>query len=62
MLAITHDLSLARRMDRRAVMMRQGRILASGATAALFRAPVQPYTADLLTTAISVAKSVLAAK
>ena len=48
LLLITHDLSVVWRMAGRVVVMRGGRILEQGETAAVFRAPADPYTAALL--------------
>ncbi len=65
MLLITHDLSVVWRMAGRVVVMRGGRILEQGETAAVFRAPADPYTAALLsaaTRATRVAEPLLAAK
>jgi ABC-type glutathione transport system ATPase component len=48
LLLITHDLAVVWRMAGRVVVMRGGRILEQGETAAVFRAPAHPYTAALL--------------
>lgn len=56
------DLSVVWRMAGRVVVMRGGRILEHGETAAVFRAPSDPYTAALLgaaTRAARVAEPVL---
>ncbi|TDQ85497.1 microcin C transport system ATP-binding protein [Dongia mobilis] len=47
-LLITHDLGIVRKFADRVVVMRQGRIVESGATAALFAAPRDEYTRHLL--------------
>ncbi|WP_161889611.1 ABC transporter ATP-binding protein [Pontibacter russatus] len=45
---ITHDLSVARHMADRILVMRQGRIIESGTPAQLFQNPQQEYTRALL--------------
>jgi len=45
---ISHDLSVIRAMAHRIVVMRQGRIVEEGETEALFSAPREAYTQQLL--------------
>jgi microcin C transport system ATP-binding protein len=47
-LLITHDLGIVRKFARRVVVMRQGRIVENGATAAVFASPQHDYTRHLL--------------
>ena len=47
-LFITHDLGVARALADRVAVMHRGRIVESGATAAVFAAPKDHYTAQLL--------------
>lgn len=47
-LMITHDLQLVRRFADRVAVMQHGQLVEQGATAALFAAPRQPYTRQLL--------------
>ncbi|MBK1663451.1 microcin ABC transporter ATP-binding protein [Rhodospirillum rubrum] len=47
-LFITHDLSIVRRVADRVAVMKDGVIVETGATAALFAAPSHPYTQALL--------------
>ncbi|MFT3803080.1 MAG: dipeptide ABC transporter ATP-binding protein [Burkholderiaceae bacterium] len=47
-LLITHDLPLVRRFAQRVAVMRDGRIVETGETAALFAAPADPYTRRLI--------------
>lgn len=47
-LFITHDLSVVRRLADRTVVMQKGRIVEEAETAALFAAPAQAYTRNLL--------------
>jgi peptide/nickel transport system ATP-binding protein len=47
-LFITHDLRVAAQVCDRIAVMRRGRIVEEGATAALFSAPKHPYTRELL--------------
>jgi len=47
-LIITHNLAVARHVSDRVVILYLGRIVESGPTAAIFRAPRHPYTAALL--------------
>jgi ABC-type oligopeptide transport system ATPase subunit len=47
-LFISHDLSVVRRLADRVAIMHRGRIVETGPTAALFAAPEQAYTRDLL--------------
>ncbi|HEY9347192.1 MAG TPA: ABC transporter ATP-binding protein, partial [Inquilinus sp.] len=48
MLFITHDLRVASRICDRIAVMRQGRIVEEGEPAALFGAPREAYTRELL--------------
>lgn len=48
LLVITHDLALARRIGGRMIVLREGRVVETGATAALMAAPTQSYTRDLI--------------
>ena len=48
MILITHDLGLAARWCDRIAVMEQGRVVETGATAALFEAPQHPYTQRLV--------------
>ena len=47
-LFITHDLSLANYISERAVILRRGRVVESGPTAAVLGNPLHPYTQQLL--------------
>ncbi len=47
-LLITHDLPLVRRFAQRVAVMRNGRIVETGETAAIFSAPADPYTRRLI--------------
>ena len=47
-LFITHDLGIVRRMADRVAVMKDGAIVETGDTAALFASPVHPYTQELL--------------
>jgi ABC-type microcin C transport system duplicated ATPase subunit YejF len=47
-LFITHDLGVAKAIADRVAVMHRGRIVESGATATVFNAPKDPYTARLL--------------
>ncbi len=48
MLFITHDLGLAASLCERVVVLRGGRVVEEGATEAVFRAPQEAYTQELL--------------
>ncbi len=48
MLFITHDMRVAAQVCHRVMVMRQGRVVESGPTAALFAAPASDYTRALL--------------
>jgi microcin C transport system ATP-binding protein len=48
LLFITHDLGIVRRIADRVYVMKDGKIVETGATAALFAAPRHPYTQRLL--------------
>ncbi|KTR85629.1 ATP-binding cassette domain-containing protein, partial [Leucobacter chromiiresistens] len=48
MLFITHDLGLAASLCERVVVLRGGRVVEKGATEAVFRAPQEAYTQELL--------------
>ena len=48
LLFITHDLNLVRRFTHRVGVMERGRLVEIGDTAAVFAAPVHPYTRKLL--------------
>ncbi|QFT59536.1 Glutathione import ATP-binding protein GsiA [Sulfitobacter sp. THAF37] len=48
LLVITHDLALARRVGGRMIVLREGRVVETGATATVLRAPTKPYSRDLI--------------
>ena len=48
LLLITHDLGVVRKMAEQVCVMRQGEIVESGPTGAVFERPAHPYTARLL--------------
>lgn len=48
LLVITHDLALARRIGGRMIVLRAGRVVETGPTAAVMAAPTQAYTRDLI--------------
>lgn len=48
LLVITHDLALARRIGGRVFVLREGRVVETGPTAAVMTASTQPYTRDLI--------------
>ena len=48
MLFITYDLGVVRRIADRVIVMRQGRIVETGATRQLFDSPREAYTRDLI--------------
>ena len=48
MLVITHDLAVVRSLAAQVIVLKDGRVVERGATAAVFRAPTDPYTATLL--------------
>jgi peptide/nickel transport system ATP-binding protein len=48
LLVITHDLALARRVGGRMIVLREGRVVETGATASVMGAPTQAYTRDLI--------------
>lgn len=47
-LMISHDLSVVRHICDRVLVLHQGKIVESGATEAIFKSPVHPYTKKLL--------------
>jgi microcin C transport system ATP-binding protein len=47
-LFITHDLGIVRRMADRTAVMKDGEIVETGETAAIFAAPAHPYTKELI--------------
>src|SRR5690606_31246178 len=51
-LFISHDLSVIRAMADYIIVMKEGRIVEEGPTAAIFESPEQPYTRSLLAAAI----------
>lgn len=54
MLFITHNLAVAENLSDRIIVMSQGRIVESAATAAIFTAPQHPYTQTLLAAVLPV--------
>jgi microcin C transport system ATP-binding protein len=48
---ISHDLAVVRAMSHRVIVMRQGEMVEQGEAEALFSAPRQPYTQELLAAA-----------
>ena len=48
LLVITHDLALARRVGGRMIVLREGSVIETGATASVMGAPTQAYTRDLI--------------
>lgn len=48
LLVITHDLALARRIGGRIMILREGRVVETGATAKVMAQPQQPYSKELL--------------
>ena len=48
LLLITHDLGIVRKMADAVVVLRQGKVIEQGAAAALFAAPQEAYTRELL--------------
>ncbi|WP_375173938.1 ABC transporter ATP-binding protein [Pseudooceanicola sp.] len=48
LLVITHDLALARRVGGRMIVLCEGRVVETGATASVMGAPTQAYTRDLI--------------
>jgi ABC-type dipeptide/oligopeptide/nickel transport system ATPase component len=55
-LLITHDLGLVAQYSDRALVMRRGRIVEDTLVGELFRKPGHPYTAELLATAVGLAR------
>jgi peptide/nickel transport system ATP-binding protein len=47
-LFISHDLAVVRRLSHTVSVMRRGRVVETGTTEALYRAPAHPYTRELL--------------
>ena len=48
LLVIIHDLALARRIDGRLIVLREGAVVETGAIDAVFADPKEPYTRDLI--------------
>ena len=48
---ISHDLAVVRAMSHRVMVMKDGDVVESGEAEALFAAPQQPYTQELLAAA-----------
>ena len=48
MVFISHDLAVVRRVSDRVVVMRDGRIVEAGETEAVYAAPADPFTAELI--------------
>lgn len=51
-LLITHDLNLVRHFAQRVAVMKEGRLVESGACTQIFNAPQHPYTQQLLTSRV----------
>lgn len=54
LLFVTHDLAAARYLCERTLVLRRGAVVEHGPTAQLFAAPQQPYTRELLASALDV--------
>ncbi|WP_168074711.1 dipeptide ABC transporter ATP-binding protein [Caulobacter sp. SSI4214] len=59
-LFVTHDMSLARGLTDRVLVMQRGRIIESGPTAEVFAAPKHPYTAELIAATPNLARTLAA--
>jgi ABC-type glutathione transport system ATPase component len=57
LVCISHDLDLVRYLCDTAVVMRRGRVVEQGDVGAVFAAPADPYTAELIAAAPSLART-----
>ncbi|MGI9523715.1 MAG: ABC transporter ATP-binding protein [Hyphomicrobiaceae bacterium] len=55
---ISHDLSIVRAMADTVMVMREGRMIETGSTTAIFHSPRTEYTKELLSAAVSIERSI----